>query len=526
MASGAYRFIANIYAYLLLIAEFLTDKIFGYLYFEKSEKLTPIKNAILLESATSIAAKIRNRQVRSEDVVKMFIDRIKEVNITLNAMVDTRFEDAIREAQAVDKLIATGAKNEQQLQDEFPFLGVPYTTKDCWSVKGLHQTGGLVSRKNVISEVDAPVIDIMRNAGAILLGLTNTPELCMWWECHNRVYGRTKNSYDTTRTPGGSSGGEGSIISSAASVFGIGTDIGGSIRIPCFFSGIFGHKPSIGSVPLDGMIPTPVGELRNYNTVGPMCRYASDLIPMFKVLSRDTGLNLKLDTPVDLKKLRIFYMEDDSGSPLASKVHPEIKSSIRKVINYFEKAHGVKAQKVNIREFYYSIHIYGSKLAEGASASFSALLGNGKGEINAIAEFIKWCFFSSDFTLPGIYFAAYEKIMNRDPEFVRDCDSKLTNLKKTLQDLLGSDGIFLYPTNPRLAPYHNQTLFHPVDWSYTSIFNVLGLPSTQCPLGLSTEGIPLGVQVIGNVYHDHNTLAMALELEKAFGGWVPPCPIP
>lgn len=525
MASSIYNIIVRLFWAFLIAADYLTDLIFGILFKDKSEKLPPIKNPILLETASSLAKRIRRQQIKSEDVVMAFISRIKEVNIIVNGMVDPRYEDAIREAQQVDALIASGHKTEQQLEEEAPFLGVPYTTKDCFSVKGLHQTGGLVSRKNFISDRDAPIVEIMRKSGAILLGVTNTPILCMWFETHNRLYGYTRNPYDTTRNAGGSSGGEGALIGSAASVFGIGTDIGGSIRVPSFCNGIFGHKPSIGSVPLDGMIPTPEGDLRKLNTVGPMCRYAADLMPMFKVLSRGTGVNLTLDRPVSLKNLKIFYMDDDGGAPYTSKVHPELKAAIRKVVIHFEKAHGIEAQKVNLRELFYSMPIWSNKMAEGATTTMSKLLADGKGEINVLGEFIKWCFFCSDFTLPALMFAGFEKIMNRDLSFVQDNDSKLANLRQTLQDLLGDNGVFLYPPSPRLASYHSQSVFHPVNFAYTAIFNALGLPSTQCPLGLSTEGVPLGVQVVGNLYHDHVTLAVALELEKAFGGWVPPCPI-
>lgn len=168
--------------------------------------------------------------------MKAYISRIEEVNPIINAVVDNRFEDAIRDAQYVDKLVASGKKSEDELAAETPFLGVPYTTKECFNTKGnayyvrlppsancrkflklhkfilvglgLHRCAGLVASKDFIAEEDAPAIQLMKNAGAILLGVTNTSELCMWWESQNKVYGRTCNPYKTTRIVGGSSGTE------------------------------------------------------------------------------------------------------------------------------------------------------------------------------------------------------------------------------------------------------------------------------------------------------------------------------
>lgn len=216
-----------------------------------------------------------------------------------------------------------------------PFLGVPISTKDCIKVKGLLNTSGLYHRKDLRADEDAPVIKQMRDAGAIPFALTNTSELCMWWESVNCVHGRTNNPYDTNRIVGGSSGGEGAIQASAASPFGIGSDIGGSIRMPAFFNGIFGHKPTRFVINSEGQHPKPFcDEQESMLSSGPMCRYAVDLKPMMKVIAVKEKLPLlRLDEPVDVKKLKVYYQENDLGAHLVSPV----RRLLSKYLSFFHQ---------------------------------------------------------------------------------------------------------------------------------------------------------------------------------------------
>ena len=184
----------------------------------------------------------------------------RDVNSTLNCVVDQRFEEALREAGDVDLRLAALSEAEKcQLFREKPFLGIPFTTKDWFSVRGLSWSSGLLARKDVKGETDAPVVAAMKEAGGIMLAVTNVSELCMWMESNNKVYGRTSNPYHTGKTVGGSSGGEGCVLSAGGSPWGIGSDVGGSIRIPAFFNGIFGHKPSAGIVDNSGHVPQARG---------------------------------------------------------------------------------------------------------------------------------------------------------------------------------------------------------------------------------------------------------------------------
>uniref|UniRef100_A0A0P4W2Q6 Amidase domain-containing protein n=2 Tax=Scylla olivacea TaxID=85551 RepID=A0A0P4W2Q6_SCYOL len=509
-----------------LVLEGASRLIFGIMYYGSTHTpLPPITNLVLLESATALATKIRTKKLTSEEVVKSFIARIKEINPILNCVVDDRFEDALQEAREADELIRLGTMDEATLAKTKPFLGVPFTTKDCFAVKGLKQTAGLWIRKDMVAEEDADTVRVMREAGAIPLCVTNVSELCMWWESCNTIYGRTNNPYVNCRIVGGSSGGEGCLQSACGAPFGIGSDIGGSIRMPSFFNGIFGHKPTYGIVSNLGQEPVASGEAKEFLVTGPMCKYAQDLGPMLKVLSAGNSHLLKLDQKVDIRNLRYFYIEDDGGSPMVTPIQTELREVQRKIVQHLEKAYGIKAKKITLKKLKASVLIYFAKLGSVEEAhTFCEELALKKGSINVWMELVKWCVKCSRHTFAALLLGVLEKLNNHNKhtENFTKLLAMCADLKQEMKELLGDDGVLLFPSHPTVAPYHGQPLFRPFNFAYTAIINVMLLPSTQCPLGLGSEGLPLGIQVVANHYQDHLSLAVATELEKAFGGWV--CP--
>ncbi|XP_023715933.1 fatty-acid amide hydrolase 2-A [Cryptotermes secundus] len=508
---------------LFRVVEVVSSVLFWVVYHGSGEKMPPIENLLLLDTATAIAHKIRTRKVTSVEVVKTFIARIKEVNPILNCVVDERFSEALEDARKVDEFIQSGVKSVQDIEKDTPFLGVPFSTKDCLQVTGLSHTAGLHCRRNVKAPQDADTIALMREAGAIPFAITNVSEVCMWWESNNTVYGRSNNPYNTNHIVGGSSGGEGCLLAAAGSPLGIGSDIGGSIRMPCFFNGIFGHKPSKGIVSNRGQHPCPSEEQESFLGVGPMCRFAADLLPTLRIIAGTNVDRLQLDAKVDIHKIQLFYMEDDGGSAVVSAVHPEIRVALRKAVFYFDKAYGIKAQKVQIKKMKNSAAIWFAKMKTRDGPAFSEHLLDCKGSVNVYWELLKWLIGMSNHTFIGITTALIEKWgIEHGSEHHRYLIGQCSQLYEELQEMLGNDGVLLYPTHPIPAPYHNEPLVKPFNFSYTGIFNVLGLPATHCPLGLSSQGLPIGIQAVASLNHDHLTLAVALELEKAFGGWVPP----
>ncbi|XP_063273002.1 fatty-acid amide hydrolase 2 isoform X1 [Prinia subflava] len=486
----------------------------------------PPRHALLLLSARRLAELLRARQVTCIEVVEAYVERIKEVNPLINAVVKDRFEEALQEARQVDKLLSEGPSDDC-LEEKFPLLGVPVTVKEAFSLYGMPNTSGLVNRCNVIATSDATVVSRLKQAGAIPLGVTNCSELCMWYESSNRVYGRTNNPYDLQRIVGGSSGGEGSVLAAACSVIGVGSDIGGSIRMPAFFNGVFGHKPTTGVVPNDGQFPNAHGVRTSYLCTGPMCRYAEDLEPVLRVMAGPGVSKLKLNEKVSLEKIKFHCMDHDGGSIFVSPVDKEILQAQKKVVEYLESDLGVQVQRVAIHKMKYSFQIWSammsSKDSEGQEAQrFTDLLGDHGKPVWPLWELMKWLVGMSSHTLPAIALGLTEKLVNLN----LSGKAKLVSMGKSLQEemeaLLGPDGVLLYPSHPTIAPKHNSPICMPFNFAYTAIFNVLGLPVTQCPLGLGSEGLPLGIQLVAAAYNDHLTLAVARYLEKAFGGWVLP----
>ncbi|XP_014360123.2 fatty-acid amide hydrolase 2-A [Papilio machaon] len=494
---------------------------FTLYYGAEGEKLPPITDDILKLPAVEVAKKIRRKEISSVEVVETCIRRIRDINSALNCFVEDRFNLALKEAKEADDLVSSGTKTEQQLAQDVPFLGVPFTTKDCIGVKGLHLTAGVVLRKDTIAEEDADVIKLLRNKGAIIIGLTNVPELCMWWETHNHIHGRTNNPYNTTRIVGGSSGGEGCIQAAAGSIFGIGSDIGGSIRMPAYFNGIFGHKPSRNIVSNSGQYPIPQTELLNsFLGIGPMTRHAVDLKPLLNIMAGDNSKKLNLDAKVDVGKLKVYY-QFSNDAPLTDPVDPEIIAAMKKVVEFLNVKHQMKPVEIKIQQLRQSIAIWLANMKN--EKKFGYFIMKNDSIYSICKEIFKNIIGCSGNTLIALVTALFDysgpKIGDdKYNHFLKKRDE----LEQVFNDTLGDDGVLLYPTHPTTAPYHNEPLFRPMNFSYTAIINCLGFPSTTVPLGLSRDGLPIGIQVIANHNNDRLCLAMAEELDAAFGGWREP----
>ncbi|XP_013068648.2 fatty-acid amide hydrolase 2-like [Biomphalaria glabrata] len=503
----------------------LVDAIFYLIYSGSKKKVSRVEDPILLTPANEIAQKIRNREWKAEDVMSAFIIRAKEVNPLVNAVVGERYDLALREARNLDCTLDSMTpeqRNAEFSEEKKPFLGVPLSVKEAFYWKGMANTSGLTARRHIQASEDAPVLINLRNAGAIPFIQTNISEVCMWFESSNYVYGTTNNAYDVRRMVGGSSGGEGCIISTGASVFGVGSDIGGSIRMPCFFNGIFGHKPTGGIVENRGQYPIASEKAKDLLSTGPMCRYASDLIPMLKVMAGPEKVaNLKLDVKVEISKLRVISVPDDSGSLMVSKVEKELVEIQRKVMEFFKKERAEVHEK-RIRKFRYSLEFWTGRmnLADDGPKFANLMSGREAGHVNCFLELLKKFVCLSEHTLPAIALGLFDDVL---PKLTVKNDLKavevLKVLKQELLAMMGDDGVLLYPSHPKLAPYHSHPIFTPFNFAYTGLFNALGFPVTQCPLGLSKDGRPLGVQVVTTPFNDHLSLAVARTLEKHFGGW-------
>ena len=473
-------------------------------------------NQLLSMSATQLANLIKNQDISSQDIIKIHIEQIKKVNPFLNAIVKDRFNEALNEASAADNLVKS-SKDENDLP---LFLGVPCTIKESFALKGMPNTSGLISRKGVIPDYDAITVKRVRDAGFIPLGVTNTSELCLWMETNNTVYGRTNNAYDQNRTAGGSSGGEGAIVGSGGSPFGLGSDIGGSIRSPAFFNGVFGHKPSGGLVPSTGQFPISENKIALYSTSGPICRKAEDLMPILKILSGPDGVdseckNMEIGSIQDVKieNLTIIDIPDNSKT----KVCKDLRDVQKKCILELESK-GAKVKAASIDKLKDSFHIWLSMIDVELSKSYSSQIGF-LSPFQTALELLKFILGKSNHTLPAILFSLIEYLPSTKINYYIELGNELRN---ELINLIGKDGILIFPSYSVPAPKHNLPIIYYDHWVYTGIYNVLEFPGTQIPMGVNKENIPLGVQILSIPGNDHKTIAVALELEKIFGGWRPP----
>ena len=475
-------------------------------------------NPLLTCSGVRLAWMIRERKVSSREVVEAHIDRIRRINPTTNAVVKERFREALAEADAADERLKAPTPGGLP-----PFHGVPCTIKESFALTGMPNASGLVARRDFIATEDATSVARLRAAGAIPLGVTNTSELCMWMETYNRLYGRSRNPYDPTRIVGGSSGGEGAIVGAGASPFGLGADIGGSIRMPAFFNGVFGHKPTGGMVPGTGQYPNAHGEALRYLTTGPLARRAEDLMPLLRVLAgpdgRDGGareFRIGDETSVNPADLNVLHVE---GNGLF-RVSRELRTTQRRAALNLARR-GARVKDVTIPGLRKSFDIWSAMLLDAGGPTFAELLGQGT-PIRRAREFVGLFTRQTEHTVPAIVLSLVERLPALLPEQTRRAVAAGRALRRELQDRLGDDGVMLYPSYPKAAPRHNVPLLQPLMFAYTAILNMMEFPVTQVPLGLNDRGLPLGVQVVGAPGNDHLTIAVALELEREFGGWVPP----
>ncbi|XP_055541711.1 fatty-acid amide hydrolase 2-B isoform X1 [Wyeomyia smithii] len=482
--------------------------------------LPPLDNPLLQIPAVTLAAKIRSGQIKSEDVVAAYINRCREVNPILNAIVQDRFEQALEDARRIDQEIASGLRTEEQMAKETPILGLPVTIKESLGVKGMSNTGGRKLKKRRIAEHDAPVVEQIKKNGGIILLVSNTPELCMCWETYNQCTGLTKNPYNLRRTVGGSSGGEAALISSAASLMGVTTDIAGSSRLPAAFVGVFGHKPSPFVVSPYGHHPSCEDETwGNFFTPGAMCRYAEDLPLLLQAMRDPKGIAVTLEADVNLTNLKYYYMENDGPTGLTEPIQPDIRAAIESVVNHFN------AEKVNIKRLIWSLDISMCKMLRMKDIETIYTLQTDEQPNTTFGkEILKYLCGCSDSDLPSVVIGPMQHIIqNYIPNSrLAFLDEQTELLRKDFIDMLGTDGIFIYPVFPNTAHRHFEIYHKLVDTSYLMVFNTLGLPAASCMVGLDREKLPMAVQIVASPGQDHLILAVAKELERKYGGWVPP----
>lgn len=470
----------------------------------RSESITSL-------SAAGLASLMRQKQLSPVEVVDDYLQRIEELNPILNAFACVNAEQARAEARQAELRI----KHENGTK---PLLGVPVTVKSCINAQGLLCEAGSRLRSGYVASEDATLVTRLKQAGAIVIGNTTVPEMLLAYHTENELHGRANNPWALDRTPGGSSGGEAAAIAACLSAGGIGSDGGGSIRVPAHFAGICGLKPTPGRVPATGHFPDCQGPFALIGVVGPMARTIRDVRLLFEAIAGyDPGDPCSVPLPVrkiegvEARKLQIGYYEDDGYSPAT----PETRNGVRAAAN------ALRSDGFNVEPFR-------PEGLERARALWEVIFVEGIGMV-----------------LQPVVQGREAELSNNTREFLELANGKppLTG-ERLLNTLLERDQarrkvllqmekfpILLSPVCSIPAFRHEEAGWgpqHPADYlrtmTYSQHYNLLGNPAAVVPVSVSPEGMPIGVQIIGRPFKEEEVLAVAGIIDEQFG-WKKPAGI-
>lgn len=457
-------------------------------------------------SAIDILKGIKKNEFKISEVVEAHISKIDEINPALNAMAAPLYEQAREKAQKLD--------NKKEPNKEFPLLGLPVTIKDHVQVKGGISTFGLKGLKGNVNQTNSTIVQRLEDAGAIVLGNTNMAEFGGAYETDNLIYGRTNNPYDLNRTSGGSSGGESALISAQGSPLGIGTDAGGSIRVPAHYTGIVGIKPTRGRVPLTGILPETNGILSFLAYVSPMARYVDDVEFVYHQLIGNDGQDprsitypLESSEKIDIKKLKVAYYTGFEGIA-------EIDSDTSTIINNVVAA--LKKDTQSVEEI-------NPIFLEKAYSTWLTLFAGGGG--SAPTKFALEQFFNT--TEYGIVLQKLFTEMDKPENIVSLGDFQMFLMQwdviaKQLNGVFQQADVIVSPVAISAAPLHGTSYDSMSDFVYSQLHNLSGLPTLVVRCGTSKEGLPIGIQITANMFREDICFAVGKHLEEIFGGYKAP----
>lgn len=453
--------------------------------------------------ATEQARAIRERRLGSAELLELCVRRIEATDPEVNAVCTLDLDRARQTARAADEATARG-------RDLGPLHGLPFTVKDAIATEGIRSTGGAEVMRHHVPSADAPAVAALKAAGAIVFGKTNLPEWSGDWQTFNPMFGTTVNPWSAARTPGGSSGGAAAAVSCGMTSFELGTDIGGSVRVPSAFCGVYGHKPSFGVIPTLGYLDEPNGGTTegDVNTFGPMARSAADLRLLLDVLagpSADEAIAWRLALPEcglrTLQGLRVGAWIDEP----AMEIDAVMAGVLHAAVDAVEEAGAVVDRRIRPGVDVTRAWVEGARLI-GAAVSVSDDDDRGLSHRD-------WLFLNrSRAALRAAWARVFEHVD------VVLCPVTIVPAFPHLQEGIWSDRMMM--VNGASRRYVDIE-------SWPAIVGAAYLPSTSVPVGPMPDGMPVGVQVVAPFLHDRRAIAVGELVAQATadigGGYrVPP----
>jgi Asp-tRNA(Asn)/Glu-tRNA(Gln) amidotransferase A subunit family amidase len=454
-----------------------------------------------------IAQAIRSKKISPVEIVELHLKRIEALQPKLNAFVHLDPEGAREQARAAENLVLRGA----QLG---PLHGVPLTIKCCIDVAGWPCPAGSLLRKTYVANLDAPLVSRWKAAGAILLGNTNTPEFLMAYETDNLLTGKTSNPWNLAHSAGGSSGGEAAAIAAGCSAGGVGSDGGGSIRVPAHFCGICGLKPTPGRIPATGHFPPGAGAFSWIGVVGPMARTIADVRSLFEVMAGpDAGDALSAPVPLrtcresELCGMRVGILESDALGEATAETRDAVEQAAKSL-----NERGFTVEPFRLDGLDRALELwwffFGPVIAHLIQHSVS---GHEDQISPMLHEYLAHANSGEPITLDPFTKACKERDLLR------------AEILRQMQDT----PILLSPVSAGPAFRHGEGNYLPrtgyLDtMRFSQWLNLTGFPGASVPVGVSNEGLPIGVQIIGRPFEDELVLAVAEAIEQSRGPWQAP----
>lgn len=472
-----------------------------------------------LLSATRLAELIRSKELASRELLDHYLWRVDKLNGDLNAIVTFDVDNAMALAVAADEKLASGAPVG-------PLHGLPISVKDAIATTGIRSTGGAVELRDHVPERDAPVVAAVKQAGAIVFGKSNLPRWSGDVQAHNEIFGTTNNPWDLTRGPGGSSGGASAAVAAGLTAFEIGTDIGGSVRLPAHFAGVCGHKPSFGVIPQLGYLSHSSGGTTDVdiNVFGPLARTVDDLDLLLSVMAEpraDHAAAWKLDLPParhsQLSSYRIATWLDDDVCPVASDVGDLLDAAATALasagasVDRAARPDGIGLQRV---------WEVGMPLISAATTP-----------ARTADEFARQLAQATDPDLDQQGRMRAQASVQRHRDWLQLTEQRQAD-RQRWADFFTRHDVLLCPVAASAAFEHvhegglysrtitidGQVRQYADLIAWTSFIGYVHLPSTVVPVGLTPDGLPVGIQVVAPFLEDRTAIAIARELERLLGG--------